>query len=100
MMVVLIPIYQAEICEYWYSPEADSTRAKSEISSSKCSRFPRWPAWDLDRYGLCYRRLGWGRYILLFEFVFPVAVSHRLVDDLSSSLGLMCALDPRVSSLV
>ena len=64
MMVVLIPIYQAEICMY-PSINSDKVTLTSARSTSERPRVPRRPARKLDCDRICPCRLGWGWHLLL-----------------------------------
>lgn len=64
MMVVLIPIYQAEIC--WCSfLLLDEIRFDENFSSSKRTRLLGRPAWYLDCYGIRHCRMDRRRNVLL-----------------------------------
>lgn len=69
MMVTLIPIYQAEICEFIILPfglrDDFTVELTTAIASpTECARLAGRPTRYMDRYGLRYSRMGWRRRVL------------------------------------
>ena len=100
MMVVLIPIYQAEICQCQSPlPHILLRRLTEPCSSAKCARLPCRSAWYMDCYWIRDCWMGRSRNILFGQSVISVAFSNRSIVPCSLSTALLQSLGPRISTM-
>jgi MFS family permease len=79
-IVVLIPLYQAEICEL-------NVPSELTYSSSRSKRIPSRTARYMGDLRLCSCRMDWCGRLLLAKPIFPMAIPHR--SSMPSTAGLV-----------
>lgn len=98
MMVVLIPLYQAEICKS--GTKIDQKASEILIPSSSTAK-RSWlscrSTWKLDRHRVCNCRLGWCWNLFLQKSVLSMALSHCSLMSRSPGSVVMQSLGSRIT---